>query len=155
MQRSASEPAGDPRRGRDRATICRPRCATTEAAIPSFEALVPMLPVTDVTRAIDFYRQLGFEVGGTHTPEGLSAPVWAWLRRGGTHMMINRAEAPITATHASASVWVYTKDVQSAHAALRSRGLDVGTIDHPPYNPRGGFHVHDPDGYAIFIAHAD
>ena len=152
----------------------------TEAAIPSFEALVPMLPVTDVTRAIDFYRQLGFEVGGTHTPEGLSAPVWAWLRRGGTHMMINRAEAPITATHASASVWVYTKDVQSAHAALRSRGLDVvenraiskrlfprvmeelrsrgldvGTIDHPPYNPRGEFHVHDPDGYAIFIAHAD
>ncbi len=126
-----------------------------EAAIPSFEALVPMLPVTDVTRAIDFYRQLGFEVGGTHTPEGLSAPVWAWLRRGGTHMMINRAEAPITATHASASVWVYTKDVQSAHAALRSRGLDVGTIDHPPYNPRGEFHVHDPDGYAIFIAHAD
>src|SRR5690606_19732518 len=102
----------------------------------------------------DFHRQLGVEVGGTHTPEGLSAPVWAWLRRGGTHMMINRAEAPITATHASASVWVYTKDVQSAHAALRSRGLDVGTIDHPPYNPRGEFHVHDPDVYAIFIAHA-
>lgn len=109
----------------------------TEAAIPSFEALVPMLPVTDVTRAIDFYRQLGFEVGGTHTPEGLSAPVWAWLRRGGTHMMINRAEAPITATHASASVWVYTKDVQSAHAALRSRRSRCGHHRSPALQSEG------------------
>src|SRR5690606_21325046 len=135
MQRSASEPAGDPRRGRDRTTICRPRCAMTEAAIPSFEALVPMLPVTDVTRAIDFYRQLGFDVGGTHTPEGLSAPVGAWLRRRGPHRLVNRPDARISATHARASVCVYTQDVQSAHAALRSRGLDRGTIDHPPYNP--------------------
>jgi hypothetical protein len=45
--------------------------------------------------------------------------------------------------------------VESAHAALQARGLDVGDIDHPFYNPGGEFHVHDPDGYAIFVAHAE
>jgi hypothetical protein len=61
---------------------------------PEYMALVPMLPVTDVTRSVAFYEQLGFRVGNTH-------------------------------------------------------------VNYPFYNPRGEFHVHDPDGYAIFIAHAD
>lgn len=46
-------------------------------------------------------------------------------------------------------------DVERAHQVLSSRGMSVGDIEHPFYNPRGEFHVHDPDGHAIFIAHAD
>ncbi len=126
-----------------------------DVAQPVYEGLVPMLPVTDVTRTIEFYRSLGFEVDNTHAPEGQSTPVWAWLYNGKAHLMINRADGPVTATHASGSFWVYTKDVESVHEALRARGLDVGTIEYPFYNPGGEFHVHDPDGYAVFIAHAD
>lgn len=95
---------------------------------PSFAALVPMLPVTNVPRTIAFYEQLGFSTGNTHAPEELTEPVWAWL---------------------------YCEDVTATHALLKSRGLDVGEISYPFYNPRGEFHVHDPDGYAIFVAHAD
>ncbi len=122
---------------------------------PTFASLVPMLPVTDVPRTIAFYEQLGFRVGNTHVPDGASAPVWAWLYCGNAHVMINQEETPVAATHNSSALWLYCADVGAMHALLRSRGLDVGDISHPFYNPAGEFHVHEPDGYADFLAHPE
>lgn len=122
---------------------------------PTYAALVPMIPVTNVNRSIAFYEQLGFRVGNTHTPEGQNAPVWAWLYNGDAHLMISNSGAPVEATHTSVGLWVYHEDVSAAHALLKDRGLDVGEISYPFYNPGGEFHVHDPDGYAVFIAHTD
>jgi catechol 2,3-dioxygenase-like lactoylglutathione lyase family enzyme len=121
----------------------------------AYSGLVPMLPVSDVQRTISFYEQLGFAIGSTHTPDGDTAPVWAWLHNGRAHLMINLADGAVEATHHSASLWLYSSDVQAAHAALGSRGLEVGDISYPPYNAGGEFHVHDPDGYAVFVAHAE
>lgn len=122
---------------------------------PAYSGLVAMLPVTEVQRTITFYEQLGLMVGATHTPEGASAPVWAWLYNGQAHLMISRADGPVEATHHSAALWLYTRDVKATHALLKSRGVDVGEIGYPPYNSGGEFHVHDPDGYAVFIARAE
>lgn len=126
-----------------------------EPSVPSYVGLAPMLPVTNVPRAIAFYESLGFQVGNSHTPEGASEPFWAWLYNGKAHLMVNQADGQVEATHHSASIWIYTGDVVAAHAALKARGVDVGDIDHPFYNPGGEFHVHDPDGYAVYIAKAD
>lgn len=123
--------------------------------VPSYVGLAPMLPVTSVPRSIAFYEKLGFNVGNSHTPERASDPFWAWLYSGSAHLMINQADGPIQATRHSASIWIYTRDVESAHAALQSRGFEVGAVDYPFYNPGGEFHVHDPDGYAIYIAQAE
>jgi catechol 2,3-dioxygenase-like lactoylglutathione lyase family enzyme len=125
------------------------------AGNPEYSGLVPMLPVTDVARTIAFYEQLGFRIGNAFTPDGASGPAWAWLQNGQAHLMINRAEQPLEATHDSASLWLYTADVKAAHALLQSRGLDVGEVSYPFYNQGGEFHVHDPDGYAVFIARAE
>ena len=126
-----------------------------EELAPVYVGLAPMLPVTDVTRAIRFYEELGFKVGISHAPEANGDPVWAWLFNGQAHLMVSQSDGPIDATHSSASIWIYTRDVERAHQVLSSRGMSVGDIEHPFYNPRGEFHVHDPDGHAIFIAHAD
>lgn len=123
--------------------------------VPDYVGLAPMLPVTSVAGAIAFYESLGLRVGGSHTPEGGRDPVWAWLSNGRAHLMVNQAAAPIDASHHSASLWLYVKDVKEVHALLRARGVDVGDVDYPFYNPGGEFHVHDPDGYAVFVAHAD
>lgn len=124
-------------------------------AAPHYLGLTPMLPVSNVARAIEFYESLGFTIGNTHAPEGGAAPVWAWLHCGPAHIMINQADGPIGATHHSASVWLYTRDVTAAHAALLARGMEASDIEYPFYNPGGEFHVHDPDGYAVFVAHFD
>lgn len=123
--------------------------------LPAYTALVPMLPVTDVTRTIAFYERLGFRVGNTHTPDGQDVPVWAWLHSDSAHLMINRAESAIEGTHHSAALWVYSQDVRATHETLAARGVDVGDIEYPPYNTGGEFHVHDPDGYAVFIAQSE
>ena len=119
---------------------------------PKYSGLVPMLPVTNVARSIPFYEQLGFKVGDTVSAE-VNEPNWAWLYNGDAHLMITTSAVPLEVTHHSVACWVYTKDVEATHAWLKDRGLDVGEISYPFYNPRGEFHVHDPDGYAIFIAH--
>jgi catechol 2,3-dioxygenase-like lactoylglutathione lyase family enzyme len=121
---------------------------------PSFSALVPMVPVTDVTRTIKFYEQLGFQVGNSHTPDDLTEPVWAWLYCDEANVMINLSETGVEAEHSSTALWLYCRDVTAMHQLLASRGLDVGEISRPFYNPGGEFHVHDPDGYAIFVAHS-
>lgn len=123
--------------------------------VPKYTGLVPMMPVTDVPRTIAFYQQLGFQVGNSVTMEGAEKPNWAWLYSGGAHVMINESEEPITASHASSGLWVYVHDVAGAHAFLTKRGVEVTEISYPFYNQGGEFHVHDPDGYAVFIAHAE
>lgn len=124
-------------------------------AAPHYLGLTPMLPVSNVARAIEFYETLGFTIGNTHAEEDGAGPVWAWLHCGHAHLMVNQADGPIEATHRSVSIWLYTRDVQAAHAALHARGVDPGDIEYPFYNPGGEFHIHDPDGYAIFVAHFD
>jgi hypothetical protein len=123
---------------------------------PTFAALVPMLPVTNVTRSIAFYEELGFQTGNTVTPDGQTEPNWAWLYMGKVHLMLNQGEGPVDVTHESAvAFWLYCDDVFAVHELWTSRGLDLSEISYPFYNPRGEFHVHDPDGYAIFVAHAE
>lgn len=120
-----------------------------------FAGLVPMLPVTDVPRAIAFYEKLGFTVGNSHAPGTDDAPTWAWLYNGKAHIMINQSDHRIDASHASTGIWVYVDDVSGTHDFMKTRGVDPSEISYPFYNPGGEFHVHDPDGYAIFFAHAE
>lgn len=126
-----------------------------KGGVPAYVGLAPMLPVSNVARSIAFYEELGFEVGNVHAPATGGNPVWAWLYNGQAHLMVNQSDGPIEATHSSASIWIYTRDVEGAHQTLKARGMDVGELEHPFYNLGGEFHVHDPDGYAVFVAHAD
>lgn len=45
-------------------------------------------------------------------------------------------------------------DVPATIAFYQTIGFKVQG-SHPFFSPRGEFHVHDVDGYAVFISHAD
>ena len=100
-------------------------------------------------------QQLGFKVGDSVSANEQDGPNWAWLYSGDAHVMINELDEPIEASHTSTGLWIYVRDVAGAHAFVTARGIEVSEISYPFYNRGGEFHVHDPDGYAIFIAHLD
>lgn len=115
--------------------------------------LVPMVSVKDVERSVGFYEQLGFEVGNTFAPEGTTKTAWAWLRCGEAQLMLAQASEAIVADQQSVLFYLYTDDVDAAHAALAEAGLSPGDISTPFYAPRGEFQVVDPDGYVLMITH--
>lgn len=115
--------------------------------------LVPMLFVADVERSIDFYKHLGFELHNTFAADGAIKPTWAWLRSDDAPLMLAAANKPIIPDEQRILFYLYTDDVNTAHAALTDKGLTPGAITTPFYAPRGEFEVVDPDGYVLMVTH--
>ena len=117
--------------------------------------LVAMAHVADVARSIEFYQQLGFEVGNTVAAEGKLN--WAWLKSpdGRAQLMLARSGRPMNPGAQDVLFYLYVDDVQAYRNQLLGRGLAAGEVRFPFWSPRGEFRLDDPDGYALFIAHAD
>ena len=115
--------------------------------------LVPMVFVADVERSIAFYGQLGFEVGNTFAAQGATKPTWAWLSCGQAQLMLAEANESIAADQQRVLFYLYTDDVDAAHASLAEAGLGPDAITTPFYAPRGEFKVVDPDGFVLMITH--
>ena len=105
----------------------------------------PVLEVSDVSRAIAYYRDVF----------GLTAS-WVWEDRiGGVHtdhssieVYLSRAERPLPSRLA-----VFVDDADAACERYRTAGAEI--IDELKTQPWGlrGFTVRDPDGNLIDIAH--
>jgi hypothetical protein len=116
-------------------------------------SLVPLVQVQSVKRSMDFYRKLGFVEGNTHTPEGGTEPVWAWLKSGGAHLMVAEAGEPVEPDKQAVLFYVYCENVSEFRTSLLEAGVNAGPITRPFYAPRGEFRVTDPDGYVLMITH--
>lgn len=112
-----------------------------------------MLFVADVERSIDYYKHLGFEVDNTFAADGATKPTWAWLRSDDAPLMLAAADESIDPSQQRVLFYLYTDDVQTAHAELTDKGLKPGPITTPFYAPRGEFQLTDPDGYVLMLTH--
>jgi uncharacterized glyoxalase superfamily protein PhnB len=112
-----------------------------------------MAHVADVQKAIDFYQLLGFEVKNTVQDGGRLQ--WAWLQNGGADLMITRSAREMNPGAQDVLFYMYAPDVAAYRAELEAKGIRVGPMKYPFYSPRGEFRVDDPDGYALFVSHAD
>jgi predicted enzyme related to lactoylglutathione lyase len=122
----------------------------------SLRSLVPMAHVTDVSRSAQFYGLLGFEVKHTVPNESDKGQLqWAWLQNGGADLMLARSARPMNPDAQDVLFYMYAPDVAAYREELESKGVKVGPIKHPFYSPRGEFRIDDPDGYALFVSHAD
>ncbi|MGH9810801.1 MAG: VOC family protein [Terriglobia bacterium] len=113
-----------------------------------------MAHVADVARSVEFYKLLGFEVRNTVVePDGHLQ--WAWLQNGQADFMIARSARPMNPDGQDVLFYLYAPDAVAYRYELQGRGVKVGQMSYPFYSPRGEFRVDDPDGYALFISHAD
>ena len=115
--------------------------------------LVPMAHVADVARAIEFYRQLGFETRSTLTP--VDQPVWAWMQNGKAHLMLARSARPMNPGAQDVLFYLYAADVAAYRDELAARGITVGPLTYPAYMPEGEFRIDDPDGYCLLVGQSD
>ncbi len=125
----------------------------SQSGVMTLGILVPMAHVADVARSIEFYKLLGFEVKNTVERDGQLQ--WAWLQNGQAHFMIARSARPMNPDAQDVLFYLYAPDVVAFRNELQSRGVKVGQLNYPFYMPRGEFRIDDPDGYALFVAHAD
>jgi catechol 2,3-dioxygenase-like lactoylglutathione lyase family enzyme len=127
--------------------------AEPQSKVNVLRALVPMAHVADVAKSIEFYRLLGFEVNNTVEHDGKLQ--WAWLKNGHASFMIARSARAMNPGAQDVLFYLYAPDVAAYRNELQSKGVKVGELQYPFYSPRGEFRVDDPDGYTLFVSHAD
>ncbi|OZG27998.1 glyoxalase [Williamsia sp. 1138] len=102
-----------------------------------------ILPVTDVDRARDFYKKVGFNVDHDHV---VSDEVrFVQMTPPGSACSIAFGKGLTDAEPGSVKgLQVVVSDIQEAHDHLQSVGIDPGEIDIQPWGHFVGFS--DPDG---------
>jgi hypothetical protein len=132
---------------------------TGESMMP-VTGLVPMIPVWDIERSLEFYKLLGFAVGNRVPQQGRID--WAWLYapnapdwRRGPNLMLSRSEREIDRAARGVLLYLYATDLVSLRAELVLAGKNPGQIQYPDYLPKGEFAIQDPDGYRLMLAQSD
>jgi uncharacterized glyoxalase superfamily protein PhnB len=108
---------------------------------------VPELPVADVERAQQYYRDaLGFEVGWLEPHKGIGS-----VSHGDMGPIFFRKRTP---PFEPAVHWVYAEDIDASYQELKSLGADiVEPLEKKPWGLRQ-FTVKDLDGN-LFYFHCD
>ena len=104
----------------------------------------PVLPVSDIDRAVDHYRKLGFDV---RVYEGAAA--YAFAARNDIELHLAQAHGLDPATNTSA-LYLYVDDADALYASWRLAEIDgrlIAPVD-TDYGLREGAHV-DPDGNLV------
>ena len=116
------------------------------AKMTSIGQLVPELPVTNVERAQQHYRDaLGFTIGWLYPGKGIGA-----VSRGTVAIFFRKRELPFEpAIH-----WVFAEDIDATYQELKLLGASiVEPLERKPWGVRQ-FTVEDLDGN-LFYFHCD
>ncbi len=111
----------------------------------SFGPPVPELPVADVERAQQHYRDaLGFEIGWIEPDKGIGA-----VSRGRAVIFFRKRKRPFEpAVH-----WMYAEDIDATFQELKSSGANiVEPLEKKPWGLRQ-FTVRDLDGNIFYFHH--
>ena len=112
------------------------------------ERVAPILPVRDVTKALDHYRQLGFTVRAYGPP---GAPEYGFVRWGKVELHLSLS--PDHDPKATASCcYLYVDDADALHAAWQASNVAgrLGMPSDTPYGLREFAHV-DPEGNLLRV----
>jgi hypothetical protein len=106
-----------------------------------FERVSPVVPVRDLTAALDRYQRLGF---ATHPYEG--GERYGFAERGDVSLHISES-ADHDPARTAATVYLYVSDADALHAEWTACGVDgrFGAPRNTPYGLREFAYV-DPDG---------
>lgn len=102
----------------------------------------PILPVSDMPRALAFYADLGFDVRPYDAE-------YAWVRHCGDEILHLRLDEG-AAGAAQFGVYLHVSGAERWHATLQERGAAVSALVDEPWGMRE-FHLVDPFGNLLRI----
>jgi catechol 2,3-dioxygenase-like lactoylglutathione lyase family enzyme len=124
-------------------------------AQPKIESISPFFIVTNVERAIGFYREkLGFEVTFQQPQKN---PFMAILSRDGVQIFFKSEEGvsptPNHQRHKNMrwDAFFYTSEPDALAAELSKRGATFSRPLSNTHDGLRGFEILDPDGYTMFL----
>lgn len=111
----------------------------------NFGCLTPMINVADADATIDWYVSIGFEVIDTYEEEG--EVNWAFLKRGGAALMVNKRDLTPGST-VGVNLYIDVDDVDALWADLKDRVTVSEAITDQFYGMRD-FWIEDPNGTIV------
>ena len=117
----------------------------TKQSVTSIGQLVPELPVADVERAQQHYRDaLGFEIGWLYPGNEIGA-----VSRRNVAIFFRKRTPPFEA----AVHWVFADDIDATYEELKSSGANIiEPLEQKPWGLRQ-FTVEDLDGNRFYFHH--
>jgi uncharacterized glyoxalase superfamily protein PhnB len=118
--------------------------------MPQFHQLMPVLRVTDMERAADFYiGVLGFQVLRKTTDDGDGAV--CLLQSGPIELMLATGSHLGGTPTFTGTFYFQTEDVATFYEGIKDRVEIVWPLEVMDYGTRE-FGIHDPDGYTLAFA---
>lgn len=118
----------------------------------SVQRLAPVLPVKNVTVALERFRKLGFEGDAYREPgDEASGPIYGFLHWGTVELHLARVDDLNSLANTSA-VYLYVDDADALYSRWKSAGVDGRFVDpvDTPYRLREFGYV-DPDGNLLRV----
>jgi uncharacterized glyoxalase superfamily protein PhnB len=116
---------------------------TANKPLTSLTALVPELPVADVERAQEYYRDvLGFQINWLEPDKGIGA-----VSRPPVAIFLRRREPPFEpAVH-----WIFTPDIDATYEEMKLLGANITEpLERKPWGLRQ-FTLEDADGNRFYF----
>lgn len=119
----------------------------------TFERASPVLPVRNVSRALEYYRRLGFDARAYHEQQD-GDPIYGYLRRGPIELHLVRVTCLDPAANTSA-VYMYVSDADALYAEWQAAGVECRLM--APEDRAYGLRemaLTDPDGNLLRVGSA-
>ena len=107
--------------------------------------LIPMLPVSNVSVSVEFYRKLGFAVEQRRDDWG-----WAMLRFDDCRIMVDRSINQHPGAARQSVLYLYPENINEFHEQVKANGIVVPKLDVTFYG-MSEFRLDDPDGNRLWI----
>jgi uncharacterized glyoxalase superfamily protein PhnB len=125
---------------------------------PSVEKCVPMLYVSDVAEALDWYVSIGFSEMTRHASDGQVN--FGMVSFGKAEIMLNLLNGE--RRQRGVTLWLYTAQVDELYQTLKARQMaaehkDIDFVEHLNDTFYGArqFGIRDPHGYVLYFINAE
>ena len=107
--------------------------------------LIPMLPVSNVSVSVEFYRKLGFALEQRRDDWG-----WAMLRFDDCRIMVDRSINQHPGAARQSVLYLYPENINEFHEQVKANGILVPELGVTFYG-MSEFRLDDPDGNRLWI----